>query len=369
MLALKGSDTMNRRKFILKGTAAGVLAAGMAGCAAKGREIIKVKQEQNTIDLDRKAPRPQGTMPMGEIGKTGIRVSKFGFGSHMRQDMVQYTKEREWMVREALDMGVNLFDVYHEEFGIYQYGPMGQYLEPVKNKAVVSIALYPGKGMTAEQEFERTLKLFRRDYIDLVRLYAWKRQTNEKELADQLGHKWEWWETLFKYKEKGHIRAVGVSLHNFEDGKLPLAELPLDYVILPYNFYHNWTWSAKKPEPKLQSIIPTLRKRGIGVISMKPMAGDHLVMPFQRLAAHYDESHTVNYAQACLRYVINSGCNFDTTLVGMYNPFQVYEDIAAYFSPKMSGEESKVLKEIRDSVRDITAGLLPPHYQFLENWT
>lgn len=359
---------MKRRDFIIKGTTTGALAAGLAGCAAKGRESIKVKQELTPIDLDRKVPRPKGTMPMGVLGKTGIVVSKFGFGSHMRQDMVPYTKEREWMVREALDLGVNLFDVYDEEFRIYQYGPMGRYLEPVKNKVVISIALYPGKGLTVEQEFERDLKLFRRDYIDLVRLYAWRRPQNQKELEDQEGHRWEWWETLFKYKEKGLIRAVGVSIHNRDDIKLPLAELPLDYVILPYNFYHNWTWSAKEPESTLHSIIPTLRKRGIGVVSMKPLAGDHLVIPFKRLAAQYDESHTVNFAQACLRYVINSGLNVDTTLVGMYNPFQVYEDIAAYFSPKMSDEENKVLKEIRDSVHGITAGLLPPHYQFLEDW-
>ncbi|MDP2983358.1 MAG: aldo/keto reductase [Candidatus Latescibacter sp.] len=357
---------MKRREFIVQGTT-GALAAGLAGCATRGREPLRVKQELTLIDLDKKVSRPKGTMPMGELGKTGIKVSKFGFGSHMREDMVKYTKEREWMVREALDLGVNLFDVYDEESGAFQYEPMGRYLEPVKNQAVISITMYPNKGLTVEQEFENDLRVFRRDYIDMVRLHAWKRPRNQKELDDQQGHKWEWWETLFKYKEKGLIRAVGVSFHRREDIKQPLAELPLDFAILPYNFYHNWTWAAMPPDT-VQTLIPAIRKKGIGVICMKPFAGDHLVIPFSRLAAQYDESRTVNFPQACLRHVINSGLDFDTTLVGMFNPYHVYEDIAAYFSPQMSDEERKVLTEIRGSVHGITADLLPPHYQFLEEW-
>ena len=358
---------MKRRDFIVQGTT-GALAAGLGGCASMGRESNRVKLELTPVDLDKKVPRPQGTMPTGELGKTGIKVSKFGFGSHMREDMVKYTKEREWMVREALDLGVNLFDVYDEESGAFQYEPMGRYLEPVKNEVIISITIYPDKGRTVEQEFEHVLKVFHRDYIDLVRLHAWKREKNQKELNDQQGHKWEWWETLFKYKEKGLIRAVGIPIHRREDMKQPLAEVPLDFAILPYNFYHNWTYAAKEPDT-VQSLIPALRKKGIGVISMKPFAGDHLVIPFKRLSEQYDESHSVNFAQACLRYVINSDLNFDTTLVGMFNPCHVYEDIAAYFNPQISDQERKVLNDIRDSVRGITAGLLPSHYQFLEKWT
>ncbi len=357
---------MIRRDFMVKG-AAGALAAGLEGCAARGRETVRIKQELTQIDLDKKVPRPKGTMPMGTLGKTGITVSRFGFGSHMRPDMVKYAKEREWMVREAFDLGVNIFDVYDEESGVFQYEPMGRYLEPLKNRAVISITMYPDKGLTVEQEFENDLKIFRRDYIDMVRLHAWKRPRNQKELDDQQGHRWEWWETLFKLKEKGHIRAVGISFHRREDMKLPLAELPLDFAILPYNFYHNWTWAGKEPDA-VQKIVPALRKRGIGVIVMKPFAGDHLVIPFKRLAEQYDESRTVNFAQACLRYVINSDIGADTTLGGMFNPYHVYEDIAAYFSPRMSDQERKVLKDIRDSVRGIASALLPKHYQFLENW-
>ena len=355
---------MKRREFIAKGTA-GAFSVGLSGCSVFGRKPLKVKQERTPVEMDKKVAKPKGTMPVAELGKTGIKVSKFGFGSHMTQELVKYTKEREWMVREALDLGVNFFDVYDYEFRVFQYEPMGRYLADVINDVVISITMSPGDGRTVEEEMERVLRLFGRDYIDLVRIHAWKRDEN---YPYQLGHKWDWWEKLYKFKEKGYIRAVGVPVHTREDLKMPLADLPLDFVILPYSFYHNWLWGNVEPDKKMQTVIPELRKKGIGIISMKPFAGDSLVTPFKRLAAQYDETGEMNYAKAALRYVINSDLNVESTIAGMYNPYHVYENIDAYFNPAMSDEERIVLKKIRKTAKIVAKGLLPEHYKFLEDW-
>ena len=327
--------------------------------------------EMPPLDFDTTVQKPAGTMPTGEIGTTGIKVSKFGFGAHMRSDMLQYEKEREWMVREAYDLGINFFDVYDKyatTTNLHQYEPMGRYLAPVINDVVISLIMWPYDGRTVEQEMERMLRLYGRDYIDLVRTQAWNNSRDEKVLSQQNWHRWEWWEKLFRFKEKGYIRAVGLPIHTREDLREPLEELPLDFVILPYNFYHNWLWGNKVPDDKIHTIIPKLREKGIGVITMKPFAGDWLVEPFKRLAAQYSESGECNYAKACLRYVIQSDIKVDTTLGGMFNPYQVYENVDAYFHPEMSDEERIVLKKIRKTARAVTKNLLPEHYQFLEDW-
>jgi len=359
-----------RRNFI-SNCAAGSIGMGLSGCSALRPKTVDIKMEMSPLDFETKVAKPAGTMPIGEIGKTGIRVSKFGFGAHMRSDMLQYKKEREWMVREAYDLGINFFDVYDKYSAgsyMHQYEPMGRYLAPVIKDVVISVIMWPYDGRNLEQEMERMLRLFGRDYIDLVRTQAWKNSRDDKVLSKQNRHRWEWWETLFKFKEKGYIRAVGLPIHTREDLEEPLEELPLDFVILPYNFYHNWLWGNKVPDEKIHTIIPKLRKKGIGVISMKPFAGDWLTEPFKRMAAQYDESGEINFAKACLRYVINSDINVDTTLGGMFNPFHVYENADAYFNPKMSDEESKVLKKIRKTAKAVTKNLLPEHYQFLEDW-
>ena len=355
---------MNRRDFVVK-SASGILGVGLTGCSVLRPKTFKIKGEGTPLELDKKVPKPKGTMPITELGKTGIKVSKFGFGSHMSQEFVPYVKEREWMVREALDLGVNFFDVYDYEFQIYQYEPMGRYLKDVINDVVISITMHPYDGRTIEEEIERDLRAFGRDYIDMVRIHAWRKDEN---YPSQMGHKWDWWEKLFKLKEKGYIRAVGVPVHTREDLKMLLAEIPLDFVIFPYNFYHNWLWGTLETDKKMQTIVPILRNKGIGVISMKPFAGDNLITPFKRLAAEYDESGEVNYAKACLRYVINSGINVDSTLAGMNNPYHLYENIDAFYNPQMSDQEGKVLENIRKKAKVVAKSLLPSHYQFLEEW-
>jgi len=354
---------MKRREFIVTG-AAGIIGTGVAGCST-----VKVRQSSAPMSFDLKVPRPAGTMPMGEIGKTGIRVSKFGFGSHMRNDIIKYVKEREWMVREAYDLGVNFFDVYDREQGCYQYEPMGQYLKDVMGNVVISISLYPDDGRSVEEELERDLRLFGRDHIDLVRIHAW---TKDMSHPFQQDHRWEWWDTLFRFKEKGSIRAVGVPIHRVSEAELVLKEYPLDFVIFPFNYYHNWSWYAMEKMAgnygNYDGFIQQLRDRGIGVITMKPLAGDSLVTPFKELGKTFDPTGEVNVAKASLRYVINSGMSIDTTLTGMYYPYQLYENIDAFFNPVMSDVERRVLKKIRDRAKIVAKNFLPEHYRFLEEW-
>ena len=342
---------MKRRDFIAK--SATTLGLGAAGCS------VPVKRELSPHAFDKKAPKPLGTMPMTEIGTTGINVSKFGFGSHMRRDIIGFEKERERMVREAFDFGVNFFDVYDYEQRCFQYEPMGRFLAPIINDVVISISIQPWEGRSFEQEFERDLRLFGREYIDLVRIHSYSSESSN----------WYQWEKLFRLKEEGKIRAVGIPVHNRETLVEPLKQYPLDYVIIPYNFYHNWTWLHKNMilDP-FDNFVPGLREKGVGIITMKPFAGDNLVTPFRRLVSQYDKSGEVNYAKACLRYVIQSGIDYDSVLGGMYYPYHVYDNVDAFYNLQMSDEERAVLKKLRRKVKHVTKLWLPDHYQFLERW-
>ena len=345
---------MKRRDFVVKGTS-GALGAGLAGCSTfRSKKIVISEPEFGPIDLETKLPKPIGTMPKAEIGTTGITVSKFGFGSHLRRELVpleKYDKVRERIIREAYDLGINFFDVYDVEMKMFQYEPMGRYLAPIINDVVISIRLLPYDGRSLEEEFERDLRMFRRDYIDMVRFNG--------NLDD--------WELLLKWKEQGKIRTVGVAIHDPKQLKETLVSLPIDYVILVFNFYHNWY----REEPhNFRSLIEDLRERGIGVVTMKPMLGDRLATPFRRIAEQLDETGEVNFPQACLRYIINHDINFDSTLSGMFNPYHLYQNIATFFSPEMSDEERMLLSKVRNVARvnGVSKNLLPEHYRFLEKW-
>lgn len=352
---------MKRRNFLAAG-AAGALGFGLTanGAFAKSYDL---KKGYAPFDFERTTPKPSGTMPMAEIGKTGIKVSKFGFGSHIQRDILKnketnnYDTIREKMVRDAYDMGINLFDVYDLEQHCFQYEPMGRYLKPIKNDVIISILLYPNPPLTLEQELERDLKLFKRDYIDLVRI--------EHVYSDK-NKNWGQWEQMFKFKEQGKIRAVGIPIHLRKDLEQPLKDYPLDYVILPFNYFHNWTWAPEYQDKKVESIIPSIRKKGAGVITMKPFASEWLVGPLNEMGKQINPD--INVAKAALRYIINSGLEIDTTLGGMYYPYQINENIDAYFNPKMSNDEKKVIKELRNNARIVADNYLPEHYKFLNKW-
>lgn len=340
--------------------ALGALGTGMAGCALKPRKIA-IEATPVPFSFGDNYPKPKGgVMPMKELGKTGIKVSNFGFGSHMRPYLRPYERERERMIRDAFEMGVNVFDVYDKEHEVFQYEPMGRFLKPIINDVLVSIAVLPYDGRDFQQEFERDLKCFGRDHIDFARIHVYKKDDKN----------WGQWDQLFKWKEEGKIRAVGVPVHYYDELFPLIDEYPLDFVVFPYNFFMNICWDGyamRQPE-KYATIPKLLKDRGIGVVTMKPFAGDFLVTPLMDVAEKYKKKgEKINFAQAMLKYVIESGVA-DTTFTGMYYLSHVYENIDSYYNPAMTDEERRLLSVVKKVAKTKAQAWLPDHYRFFTEW-
>ena len=262
------------------------------------------------------------------------------------------------MINEAHDLGINVFDVYDIEKGSslepsMQYEPFGRQIAPFKNDVIVSISFRPYDGRTPDHELERDLRLFGKDCIDLCRIL--------REPEDEI------WETLFKYKQKGYVRAVGAPVHDMKDIDMLVGKVPLDYMLFPYNFYHSICWLGDE-ENDYDSLPARLRRHGIGVLTMKPFAGDYLVKPFITISRHFTNEPEITFPQAALRYIINSGINADSTFIGMYNLSDLYENVTAYYYPEMSDEERELLENIRGVAYQKSQALLPGHYRWLDNW-
>lgn len=348
---------MKRRNFIIGGAAV----IGAAGCSAFGSRTMTIKPMKpvpnpDILKITKSKPRG-GTLPMKEIGRTGITVTRFAFGSHIPEALVPYEKERGIIIREAVNYGINLFDVYDSDLGCFQYEPMGRHLKDVINNVVISTILTPYAGRTFEQEFYRALKAFGRDYIDMVRIQIYSPKSKD------LGR----WDILFKFKEQGKIRAVGVPIHWMKDLDYVLDAYPLDYVILPYNFYHNLLHTGEIGAD-FDPLGKKLKERNIGVIVMKPFASEWFISHFIKAAKKLDKTGDISLPQAMLRYVINSGLDPDTTLSGMWCMNELYDNLPAYFNPKMSDEEKGLLDKMRTFAQIVAEGTLPDHYRFLDTW-
>ncbi|MFC1539418.1 aldo/keto reductase [Candidatus Latescibacterota bacterium] len=356
---------MNRRAFVAKALAV-IAALENMGCSALGKKIKlnRSQVEYSPEILKEKRNRPKGSMPDNELGNTGITVSKFAFGSHMTKELIPYEKEREFMIREAHDLGINTFDIY--DSSSHQFEPMGRYLEPIKNDVIVSVhateydSVYEGnpEALPVDKSIEKMLRVLHRDCIDLARNYC---HTPDAENMKN-------WDTLFKMKEKGYIRAVGTPVH-FPHQLDPILDVyPIDYVVFPHNFYHNLNYTGDHVQgvPKM---VKNLRDRGIGVIVMKPFASEWFIPHLLQASKEIDETGEISLPQAMLRFIINSGIDADTTFGGMYSIKEVYENIEAYYNPELMPEEEKHLDKLRKVTKVIAGSVLPEHYRFLQEWS
>ena len=301
-----------------------------------------------------------GDITTTELGTTGIMVSNFGFGSHVSTSNTG--PKREYMIREAFNRGITTFDIYNTSQGGYQYEPIGKYLSGMINDVVLSITNESLGGKTLEEKLDSDLKLFGRDYIDMYRLHAWS-STDSDLHADN----WPLWEDLFSLRDKGKIRAVGIPVHQMSD----LDEVfetyldEIDYVVFPYNFYHNIGWPPEL-RPEFPTLAEDLRSRGIGVVTMKPFAGDYFINTLKEEAAKINPD--LSFTQAALRYVLNSGLEPDTTFTGMNLFGEFLENIQSYYEPEISDDERTFLDEVKAAAAKKAHAVLPDHYRFLDKW-
>ena len=102
------------------------------------------------------------------------------------------------------------------------------------------------------------------------------------------------------------------------------------------------------------------------MVTIKPFAGDYWIPSLKTAAKELNPD--VSFTQACLRYVINSGLNPDTTFAGMNHFREFDENIKAYLEPEMTEEETKLLDDVKGVAEKTAHLVLPDHYKFLNAW-
>lgn len=193
---------MDRRRFI-------ETAVGAAGVSVLGSRVV-FPGEATSAEV-KKIPRPTDLVA---LGKTGVKVTRIAMGTgtvggphesnQTRAGQENFTR----VVRRALDAGINFFD------SADLYGSMpffGKALQGVPRDKYVILSKLRGQD-TAEQaqaDIERFLKELGVDYIDILLTHCATRANWAEQRAGVL-------EVLSKAKEKGTIRAHGVSWHGME---------------------------------------------------------------------------------------------------------------------------------------------------------
>ncbi len=245
---------MKRRDFI-KGTI-----AGGAGLLFSTRYVSAAENKPAAFD-------PYELVP---LGKTGVKVSRVGFGTGMKgrerqSNQTRLGKEKfERMLRETYERGIRFFDCA-DLYGSHPYIIPALKGIPRENYVISSKIWWMPRGLPENERPEadvvvgRFLKELQTDYIDIVQLHC-------VQAADWPAQLRKYMDKLDELKQKGIIRAHGVSVHSL-DALAAAAEEPwVDCVHARINPFGT---AMDGPVDKVVPVLKKIHDSGKGVVGMK----------------------------------------------------------------------------------------------------
>jgi aryl-alcohol dehydrogenase-like predicted oxidoreductase len=208
-------------------------------------------------------------MQYTQLGERGPRVSRIAFGN--------WSAGGDWgsvdrdaaiaATREALDLGITLFDTAHAYgFGAAE-GVLGEALRPEIQAARESVVIATKGGLRNEdggpvrdsspaglrRDLEASLRALGTDYVDIYQVHWPDPATPIRTTA----------ETLDGFVREGLVRAVGVSNYDTRQMTEFQQVRPIDTLQPPYHLFRREIEST---------ILPFAREHGIGVLVYGPMA-------------------------------------------------------------------------------------------------
>ncbi len=206
-----------------------------------------------------------------ELGKTGITVSRMCFGALIIGPLQTNLKPEEGarVIRAALERGVSFIDTA-ELYGTYDH--IKEALKGLNKRPVVATKSYAWNAKDAAHSVEKARRGLDADVLDIFLMHE-----QESRLTLR-GHR-EALEFYLNEREKGRIKAVGVSTHNVEVVSA-ICEMPEIDVVHPLVNKSGIGIGDGTIDDMLEAVSKAW-ECGKGVYSMKPLGGGNLLHSYE----------------------------------------------------------------------------------------
>ena len=204
---------------------------------------------------------PNG-FPRRKLGKTGIETSVLGMGTGMSGGRPYYDMGEDAFINlmhTAFDQGVRYIDTA-QNYRTHVY--VQHALRGWDREDFFLLSKTPS---ASEEVVKADIERYRYElevrYIDAVLLHC---MTNDRWPEERAGA----WKALKDEKQRGHIRAIGVSCHSLDAFKKCLEVDELDVVLVRINPFGTDFLTDDDPE-KVVPVIQELHDKGVGILGMK----------------------------------------------------------------------------------------------------
>jgi uncharacterized protein len=295
---------MDRRNFLGAGAgaiaAAAVLGTGHPAAAQQEREASKATQS--------------AVLPKRKLGKTGVEVTMLNIGTWQSSGV-------ERLLRFAWANGVRYIDTaktYGTEPAI------GRWLQatPEARKDLFLVTKdHPNTPAQLIHQLDQRLDALQTDYVDLIFIHAVGDHDFETEV--EWPRSKEFKETAEAIRKSGKAKFVGFSTHHPQRPEILQAAVEggfVDAIMIQNN-----PWIAQ--EAAMNRALDACHKAGIGLISMKQVAGNMNLQEIARRLPELKEKKLTPYQG--LLHAIWSDERFSSVCVSMRNTDQIRENSLA----------------------------------------
>ncbi len=248
------------------------------------------------------------------LGKTGLNISRMGFGGIPIQKIdAEGTKT---LMHRLKAEGINYIDTARGYTVSESY--LGYALEGIRESFVLATKSMVRTKEEMARDVDISLRNLRTGYIDLYQLHNPSPAQYEQVIAPGGAV-----EALLEAKAAGKIGHIGITAHSLEVCMMALEQPWVETIMYPYNIVEN----------QGEELIRKCAEKNIGFVCMKPLAGG-----------------AIEDATLALRYVC---ANPDVTVVipGMAEIKEIDQNIAACGSTAaLSAEEYAAIARIRSQL-------------------
>lgn len=247
---------------------------------------------------------------MKNLGNTDIRIKEVGFGGIPIQRITQ--EDTNEVINELINQGINFIDTARGYTVSEEY--IGNAIEGKRDKFYIATKSMSRNYEDMKRDIDLSLKNLKSDYIDLYQIHNLKIEEYSTIFEDGKAY-----QALLEAKKEGKIKYIGITSHSLETIEKAVEDEKFATIQFPYNIV----------EDQADEIFRKAHEKGIGTITMKPLAGG-----------------AIDDGPLAIKYILSKKY-IDVAIPGMNTIEQVKENVSAIKNTELTREDNLKIKKIR----------------------